>query len=298
MKATRPMRALLLLLLLTACGGLPQPFAGNPGATAMRLAQPPPSRLAVPAPTTAMLTDSAATAYAAALAKGLDDVDVPAVAGPAHPGDWQLRADAKLTGQAVKPSFTIVDPTGKDQGTITTRELPAADWSASNRQTLTAVAADAVPRISDLLTRLQAIRAQSDPNSLLNRPARIFFAGVFGAPGDGNRALATQFRLALTNGGTLLVDTQEDADIWVRGEVRTAPTTPGSERVEVQWIVAEPRGERGRVVQVNEVPRGSLNGLWADVAQVVASQAATGVKRVIETSSGGGPIPPMPEGGS
>jgi hypothetical protein len=158
------------------------------------------------------------------------------------------------------------------------------------------VAAGAAPNISTMLSRLFAISAHNDPNSLLNRPPRIVVLGVTGAPGDGNFSLAHQMVFALGQSGALVVDNKSDADVWVRAEIKTANTPPNNERVEVQWIVEEPRGERGRVVQVNEVPRGSLDGYWGEVAQVVATQAATGVRRVIETSSGGGPLPDVPEG--
>ena len=50
---------LALPLLLTACGDLPEPFLGNPGATARRLAQPPTPRLAVPPMGNMLLPDAA-----------------------------------------------------------------------------------------------------------------------------------------------------------------------------------------------------------------------------------------------
>jgi hypothetical protein len=39
-------------------------------------------------------------------------------------------------------------------------------------------------------------------------------------------------------------------------------------------------------VQLNQVPAGSLNGLWGDVALVVAQEAAGGVHDVIVQQSG------------
>src|ERR1700675_4935688 len=72
--------ALGLLALLAGCGDLPRPFAGYPGATALRLAQPPPARLAVPVPTNALLGDEVSAAYDKTLVAALQDQDVPAVA--------------------------------------------------------------------------------------------------------------------------------------------------------------------------------------------------------------------------
>ena len=53
---------LAVLALLAGCGDLPRPFAGNPGAMARRLSQPPPARLAVPVPTDALLAEAASAA--------------------------------------------------------------------------------------------------------------------------------------------------------------------------------------------------------------------------------------------
>ena len=84
------------MLLLAGCGDLPQPFLGNPGATAMRLAQPPPSRLAIPLPTDSLLTDDAARAWSQALADALLAQELPVRAAKAQPSDWRLILSADL----------------------------------------------------------------------------------------------------------------------------------------------------------------------------------------------------------
>ena len=61
-------------------------------------------------------------------------------------------------------------------------------------------------------------------------------------------------------------------------------------RVEIQWIVTDNHGqENGRVVQINEVPIGSLDQYWGDVAVAVATEAAGGVAEVVTNAIGRGP---------
>ena len=44
--------------------------------------------------------------------------------------------------------------------------------------------------------------------------------------------------------------------------------------------------EVGRILQLNEIPAGTLNGFWGDVSVVVAKEASSGVRDVILTQSG------------
>jgi hypothetical protein len=73
----------------------------------------------------------------------------------------------------------------------------------------------------------------------------------------------------------------------VAGHVRVVPIAPGQERVEIQWIVRNALGdERGRVVQLNVIPAGTLDHYWGDVAEAVAQEASGGVRDVILRQSG------------
>ncbi len=270
-------------VLLAGCGDLPQPFLGNPGPIGRILAQPPTPRLAVPVPGQALLSDQAAESFARALSDALQNEEVPAVEGPARPGDWRLQVAAGLHGMTVVPVYTVLDPRGRDRGKTEGKPLATADWAAAAPVTLARAATDAAPSIADLLTGIQ----HADPNSLYNRPAKVQVVPVTGAPGDGNVALTQQMRTILARLGPVVQDTAAGADFIVRGTVKLVPIAGGQQRVEIQWSVAVPSGdERGRVVQLNDVPAGSLNGYWGDVATAVAQEAAGGVHDVIVRQSG------------
>ena len=290
-----PTCLLLICLALSACGDLPQPFLHNPGATAERLAQPPAPLLAVPPGMDTLLTDAGNKALADQLAQALQTVEVPAIVKTPAKTEWHLVTKATDAGNMVQPEFTVIDPTGKVQGSAHGEPVPVADWAAASPALLHQVAAGAAPRISAMLTSIRIAREKADPNSLYNRTARVEVPDVTGAPGDGNQTLTAQMRARLAVLGPEVLTTPTDADFIVQGQVVVAPEPARKQRVEIQWIVKTASGdERGRVVQLNEIPAGTLDHYWGDVAVVVASEASNGVNDVIKRQSDREPTPGAP----
>lgn len=285
--SARAWLALILLALLAGCGPLPQPFAGHPGTLAQRLTQPPPARLDVPPPSAALLTGTGVAAYQAAVVAALQAEEIPAVADVARVGDWRLVATAETRGNTIVPVFIVADPVGAAKGRTEGAPIDAALWMQGQPAILARAASAAAPGIGALLTRIEAERQLSDPNSLVNRPARVFVPDVTGAPGDGNRQLARNLRRQLPQVGETVQDTAAGADFTVQGEVRTAVGAGGAQRIEIQWIVTDAQGrEAGRIAQLNEVTPGSLDRYWGDTALAVAQEAAGGVRDVIQNQLG------------
>jgi len=137
--------ALVLLALLAGCGDLPQPFAGNPGATARRLSQPPPTRLAVVRPTNALLAQDAAAGFPATLADALAALEVPAISGPPRAGDWRLVLSVQEEGSDIVPLFTLFDQAGAQQGIQQGQKVAASLWRAGSAKTMHDVAVEAAP---------------------------------------------------------------------------------------------------------------------------------------------------------
>ena len=283
----RGIPCLFLLISLAACGDLPEPFLGNPGPEGRVLAQPPTPRLAVPAATDALLPGPAGNDFAAMLAQDLRDQEVPAVAEPGKKGDWRLAAKAELHGDHVVPTYVVTDPQGKEKGRTEGPAIAAPLWSQATAATLEQAAKDAAPKISTLLTGIQTAMEHADPNSLYNRPAKVQLLPVTGAPGDGDTSLTRQMKAHLAALGPVVQDDKAGADFSVQGQVRIVPIAGGQQRVEIQWIIKTASGdERGRVVQLNEIPAGTLDHYWGDVAVVVASEASGGVNDVILRQTG------------
>ena len=288
------------LLLLAACGDVPHPFAGDPGGIGPRLAVPPPTRLAVPSPGSALLPAADATLFARDIAQSLLAQEVPAVQQAARPGDWRLQIAAAVQPGApgpgsgfsggsgmVVPSYSVFGPGNDLRGTVQGAPVSEAAWAAGDAQALAAAAQEAGPKLADLLTGIQAAQMQSDPHSLMNRPAKVYFPGVTGAPGDGDISLARQMAASLPDGGNVIQNTAKGADFTLRGHVTVKHLDAKTDHVEIIWTVNGATGaEAGKVAQLNDIPAHTLDTYWGDIAVVVGREAAGGVRQVITNNSG------------
>jgi hypothetical protein len=261
----------------------------------MLLSHPPPPRLVVPVPGRALLDDQSAAVFARDLSDAMVAQTVPAFAQKPQRGDWVLGVGATLSGNTVTPAYAIIDPRGHVQGNLTGTPVPSQAWANGDPTVLNQAAANAGPQLAALLSNIDAALKQSDPNSLYNRPPRLDFSGVAGAPGDGDDSLAKEMRQDIGNLGVILVNQQDQADYLMHGRVRVTQVNASTQHIEIFWIIDTTDGkEAGRVAQLHDIPKGSLDTYWGDVAVVAASEAALGVKEVIDNNIGkknGSPSP-------
>ena len=284
MSFSRAGATLLALLALGACGDLPQPYRGRPGGQAGVLAIPLAVRLAVPPPEQALLPSDSAKTLSESLTAALQTLDVPVIATAAPlPLDWVVEVTAERQGQSVRPRFRLLDADRRAQATTDGTAVPLRDWANADKPLFDRVAAEAAPKLTQLLLQVEAARKSTDPASLAAGPPRLHMVGIRGAPGDGNTALGARMREKLGEQGFVVQDAAEGAAYGLQAEVSVVRTpVPTVERVEIQWVVSRRDGEElGRVVQMNEVPTGRLNRLWGDIAYVAAQEAAGGVKTVV-----------------
>jgi len=280
---------LLAILLLTACGTLPEPFYGNPGPIGARLAIPPAPVLIIPTPNAALLGDSA-PACATALATALAAKGIPAIAGPIQPTQWRLTTTATLAGATVTPHYTLIGPNNKMFGQINGTPADAAAWAQAG-PTLTTQATADTPALVTLLNTVNAQIQGADPNSLENRPAKIYLAPITGAPGDGNLSLARNLTADLPKLGDDITTDPSTADFTVTGTVSTAPDTNNQLLVTLTWKVTDARHQSiGQVSQLHDLNPADITPYWGDVAAAAATEAAGGIHTVISNATPHHPI--------
>jgi hypothetical protein len=118
------------------------------------------------------------------------------------------------------------------------------------------------------------------------KPSGVLVAPVEGAPGDGQRSLATALKKRLYAGGVKLANGPSTNVYTVRGIVKVSSASGGKESIRIDWQVLDPSGKRlGTVSQQNTIPKGSLNGPWGAIADAAAGAAADGIIKLLPKSS-------------
>ncbi|WP_256138222.1 hypothetical protein [Komagataeibacter swingsii] len=289
--------AIAVLCMLGGCVSVPQPFRHG-----TQVAQAPTARLAVPVSTASGTDQAGAQGWQRAMVNALLAQSVPAMGQPVRPGDWWLKMTADARNGAIVPTYAVITPKGEERGHMDGVPVPVQQWQAVDGQAVTRAAQDAAPGVAELLTGIQAAQMQKDPNSLKNRPAHVYFAGVQGAPGDGDRALARAFIAAFPDAHEDIRHTATGADYTVRctvvlNDAVTTTSTTKQQHIVLTWQVLDAQGrEAGAATQIHDIAAHSLDAKWGDVAVAAADEAAGAARQIITRYSGRANVPLAADG--
>ncbi|GBQ61281.1 hypothetical protein CFR76_07785 [Komagataeibacter swingsii] len=283
--------------MLGGCVSVPQPFRHGTQA-----AQAPTARLAVPVSTASGTDQAGAQGWQRAMVNALLAQSVPAMGQPVRPGDWWLKMTADARNGAIVPTYAVITPKGEERGHMDGAPVPVGQWQAGDGQAVSRAAQEAAPGVAELLTGIQAAQMQKDPNSLKNRPAHVYFAGVQGAPGDGDRALARAFIAAFPDAHEDIRHTATGADYTVRctvvlNDAVTTTSTTKQQHIVLTWQVLDEQGkEAGAATQIHDIAAHSLDAKWGDVAVAAADEAAGAARQIITRYSGRANVPLAADG--
>lgn len=261
--------SVLLVLLVAACGDLPQPFRHDGINAAVA---PPGPRGVVVRPPGDGPSDQA---LARAIIKRLMDQDIPASTRNAASGSWVLAAETETTIAAKTLRWRLIAPDG-DAPAEFTQTIPAALWDKAGPAT--------VDRLADELVARYAATLHGEPAEASAPPPRvptIRIETLGGLPGDGDASLPQALGNALRRLGIKLAGAE--AELIVRGRVALVPGRPGEEILDVTWIVLDARSgeELGKAAQQGALPKGRLSGPWGALAGDIAAGGADGIADII-----------------
>ncbi|CUW37297.1 conserved protein of unknown function [Magnetospirillum sp. XM-1] len=261
--------SVLLVLLVAACGDLPQPFRHDGINAAVA---PPGPRGVVVRPPGDGPSDQA---LVRAIIKRLTDQDIPASTRNAASGSWVLDAATETTIAAKTLRWRLIAPDG-DTPVEFTQTVPSALWDKAGPATIDRLADELVARYAATLHGETAEASAAPP-----RVPTIRIEKLGGLPGDGDSALPKALGIALRRLGLVLAGAE--AELIVRGRVTLVPGRPGEEVLDVAWIVLDARTgeELGKAAQQGALPKGRLSGPWGALAGDIAAGGAEGIADII-----------------
>ncbi|KIL97280.1 hypothetical protein CCC_00341 [Paramagnetospirillum magnetotacticum MS-1] len=260
---------LLLVLLVSACGDIPQPFR-HEGLNAA--VSPPGPRAVVVRPPD---DGPSSAALAKAIVKRLTDQEIPASSRSAASGAWVLSATPETTVATKRLVWRLITAEGEVPAELA-QSLPAAVWDSAGPATIDRLADEVVAKYGAIL--------HDEPVETPAAPTRapvVHLEPVGGLPGDGDTALPKALGLALARLGIKLGG--KDADLVVRGRITVVPGRAGEEVLDVAWLVFDARtgAELGKAAQQGALPKGRLAGPWGALAGDIAAGGAEGIADII-----------------
>jgi hypothetical protein len=106
---------------------------------------------------------------------------------------------------------------------------------------------------------------------------------VKGAPGDGNKALASALQGVLPLKGVRVEAAKIKAEWRIEGQIKVVHGSATQDVVTLTWRILDAKGkEAGTIRQENVVPRGRLSKSWGEIAAFAAEAAAEGIAQLLQ----------------
>lgn len=276
-------------LAVAACQPLPQPFQADSRTKATDALIRPIGESSLFIPPVAGLPQGADAVLAEALAKALNDKDVPASATGRNRLTSLLTVRLEPRGGDAIWSWDERAPDGSQQtGESRNLGVAPARLAAGDAGAMKQAAATMAEAIARKLNAAVIEAAQVDA-----KPATLAVKECEGAPGDGNRALRQAMREILILGGRNPLPDVVGADYVIGCRVNVWQDTPDSERVTIEWVLLGANGgQLGDVKQANRIPRGQLAGAWGNTAHIIAQGGWQGLSEILESRQRSRPVVP------
>lgn len=265
------------MLLLAACGPIPQPFKEGPGAKETN------ALLTIPdgAGVTVVPIHGADAALSGplteAMVAALHDQEIPATAGGSLTNGLLMEGVANwVDGEAVIV-WVLTDSANDVVATVTARTETTQSAFESGE-----------PSLVETLAQRGAvlIAAAMVPDNVA--PAldggipTVAIVGVEGAPGDGDQALSKAMTTVLDEAGVPLAETPEEATLLLAGGVSVEKLNDEMEEVIIQWWLMDDTGAvLGTLEQANVIPLGALNDRWGGAAYDAALANVETIREIL-----------------
>lgn len=291
------------LILISACGAVPQPFRYSSKVITDNPLLDVPTAVGIAVLPVRGAPQPLDTQMSAAVAARLQSFEIPAEAVATNLGlGFTLEAEARPAGSTAEEVSVIVTWTLRSRRGPSVRTyrqvvtLPAATWERGDPATATRLGNEAALAIGDMVNGI-APAAQGPVTAAAAPPPRfptVSIKPVEGAPGDGRESLRLAVLQSLADNGVRRNDL--DPDIIVTCEITSSAYDASMQRVDILWRALGRDGkELGTVRLDNTIPIGALDGPWGPTAFAVADAALSDLLTLLASHAPTpGPKPQIP----
>jgi len=275
---SKAVAASLAVLLVAACGPVPQPYRSAPEDRANNALLEIPDGQGVTVAPVAGAPPALSGPLTEAMVAALQEAGIPASSGALLTNSFLMEGNASWQDGTAVIDWQLSDQDGEETAKV--RADVPADRDAF-RTGDDALIADLAQRSAMLVAA--ALRPDTVLQAVAESNRTVAVAGVEGAPGDGNRALARAMEAVLTDAGVELVEDAATAALVLAGVVTLEPLENEMELVSIEWILMTSDGTvMGSIEQSNAVPLGSLADRWGGAAYDAALANVEAIRGVLE----------------
>jgi len=274
------------LMLLGACGNIPQPFRETPKVTTDNPLLDVPTAVGIAVLPVRGAPQPFDTQISTAVATRLQSYEIPAEAVPANLGvGFTLEGEARPADSTAGTDVSVVVTwtlRSRRSGPVRTFRqvvnISAAAWQTGDMVTATTLGNEAALAIGDMIGGI-SIPAQGAPPTEIATPQvpqinfpTVSVKPVEGAPGDGRESLRLAVLSSLSNNGVRRDDV--NPQVTLTCELTSTPFESNLQKVEILWRALDAQGkELGTVKLDNTIPVGALDGPWGPTAFAIADAA-------------------------
>ena len=284
--------ALALVLVLSACGNVPQPFRDGPKVTTDNPLLDVPTAVGIAVLPVRGAPVPLNTQISAAAATRLQTFEIPAEPVPVNRGlGFTLEGEARPAETTATDISLVITWTLRSRRGANVRTyrqvvtVPTASWREDNQELATKLGNDAALAMGDLINGIaipaqgplgapgaNVATAEAKPAPPMPAFPTVSVKPVEGAPGDGRESLRLAVLQSLNDNGVRRDDI--NPQVILNCQMTSTPYDSSNQKVEIVWrAVGRDGKELGTVKLDNTIPIGALDGPWGPTAFAVAGAA-------------------------
>jgi hypothetical protein len=281
----RQFGAILVFMLIVACGQLPLPF--QPSAPNLLVTEVAARGIwiqpldGVSRPMSKLL--------AGAVAEGFQSRGFHATTNPKANSRYWLKGKAVINeDDSSKPyvvliNWNLFNYSGKSLGKeVIGVSGSLRDWHFGSPIILAEISKTTPDIISSIIDADKMI-AKLNNSEIKPNLWGVWVNPVTNAPGDGNSLLTLAIKEVIQKDGIRLATTPRLAQFFLDGNVHVGLPKNSLQRVEIVWRVSTPDSQEvGQAMQKNVVKAGTFSNAWGKVAVIVAEAALEGIKGILQ----------------